>query len=128
MPFLVQAEENGALEAEAVGENPSDCRASLLAPVLVVARDEHDVLALAGSRLALIDQGVGGGGKEGRVAPEGDAPAAIPPSMKTPLMEVHGSETQIPTDLVTQPLRKSRVTNQMVTAPTTQTVMIQMVL
>ena len=57
--LLVGGEEDAALEAVVLRQDPAERGKGLLAAVLVVTGDQHDVLALAGAGFALPDHSVG---------------------------------------------------------------------
>src|SRR5262249_25652181 len=51
----VNGEEHGALEAVMLGQNPAELRQGLLRAILLIATDQHDMLALAGAFEAVVD-------------------------------------------------------------------------
>ena len=66
----VHGEEHGAFEAVALAENLPEHRQALLAAILLIASDKHDVRALAGAGLGLVSDpgrfsGAGSGDERG---------------------------------------------------------------
>ena len=61
----IDGEQDGALEAVMLGEDLAELRQRFLGAILLIAADEHDVLALAGTVAAFVDEVRPAAGKRG---------------------------------------------------------------